>query len=72
VATGSAEIRATYDRLLAGRPTFAPGTPRPTLRAGELALTSSRLTDGTVTVEVARRQADGTWLWVIDQPVLGS
>jgi len=21
-----------------------------------------------VTVEVARRQADGTWLWVIDQP----
>jgi len=21
-----------------------------------------------VTVEVARRQADGAWLWVIDQP----
>jgi hypothetical protein len=27
---------------------------------------------GNATVEVARRQADGTWLWVIGQPnVLG-
>jgi hypothetical protein len=26
------------------------------------------LANGVVTVEVARRQADGTWLWVIDQP----
>jgi hypothetical protein len=42
--------------------------PRPTLRAGDLAVTSSVLRDGTVTVEVARRQRDGTWLWVIDQP----
>jgi hypothetical protein len=23
--------------------------------------------DGSVTAEVARRQADGTWLWVIDK-----
>ena len=25
------------------------------------------LPDGTVTAEIARRQSDGTWLWVIDQ-----
>jgi hypothetical protein len=27
-----------------------------------------RIPDGTITVEVPRQQADGTWLWVIDQP----
>ena len=26
-----------------------------------------RLPDGSVTAEGARRQADGTWLWVIDE-----
>jgi ketosteroid isomerase-like protein len=67
VATGSDEIRRAYQRLVAGRP-FEPGTQRPTLRSGDLALTSTRLASGLVTVEVARRQADGTWLWVIDQP----
>jgi hypothetical protein len=68
-ATGAAEIRAAYGRLLADRPVFAPGTPLPTLRTADLALTSTRLADGTVTVEVARRQPDGTWLWVLDRPV---
>jgi hypothetical protein len=33
---------------------------------GELALTSARLPDGSVTAEAARRQGDGTWPWVID------
>ena len=38
----------------------------------DLALTSTLLVGGGATVEVARRQPDGTWLWVIDQPnVLG-
>jgi ketosteroid isomerase-like protein len=68
VAAGSTQIRAAYQRLLAGRQVFTPGTARPTVRSGELALTSTRLSDGTVTVEVARRQPDGTWLWVLDQP----
>jgi ketosteroid isomerase-like protein len=72
VATGAAEIRGAYEQFLANRPEepFTPGTPRPTLRAGELALTSTVLADGTVTAEVARRQPDGTWLWAIDQPAV--
>lgn len=70
VATGSAEIRRAYEHLVADRPTFEPGQQQPTLRSGDLALTSVRLADGGVTVEVARLQADGTWLWVIDQPRL--
>jgi ketosteroid isomerase-like protein len=68
VATGRSEIRAAYERLLAEQPTFEPGVARPALRAAGLALTSTRLADGTVTVEVARQQEDGAWLWVIDQP----
>jgi ketosteroid isomerase-like protein len=72
VATGADEIRRGYQRLVAGQPRFEPGTQRPTLRSGDLALMSSRLTSGVVTAEVARRQADGTWLWVIDQPNVGS
>lgn len=72
VATGAAEIRKAYERIVEGRPTVVPGAAQPTLRAGDLALTSSRPPDGTVTVEVARRQPDGTWLWVLDQPnILG-
>lgn len=62
VATGAAEIRTAYQRLVASRPGFEPGTQRPTLRRGDLALTSSRLANGDVTIEVARRQPDGTWL----------
>lgn len=70
VAQGAAEIRRAYERIVADRPTFAPGRQLPTLRNGDLAMTSVRLPDGGVTVEVARRQPDGTWLWVIDQPSL--
>jgi ketosteroid isomerase-like protein len=67
-ATGREQIRTAYERMLADQPTFEPGEQRPTLRGGDLALTSVRLVGGGVTVEVARRQPDGTWLWVIDQP----
>jgi ketosteroid isomerase-like protein len=70
VATGSSEIRKAYEHLVANKPAFAPGHQLATLRNGGLALTSVRLVDGGVTVEVARRQPDGTWLWVIDQPSL--
>ncbi|WP_026413218.1 YybH family protein [Actinomadura oligospora] len=69
-ASGSEEIRKAYEHLVAGKPTFTPGTQLPTVRNGDLALTSTRLAGGDVTVEIARRQPDGTWLWVLDQPSL--
>jgi hypothetical protein len=43
------------------------GEQRPALISGNLALTSTRSLDGSVTAEVARRQEDGTWLWVLDK-----
>ena len=46
---------------------FEFGEQRPALICGDLALTSTRSRNGTVTSEVARRQKDGTWLWVIDR-----
>lgn len=71
VTTGSQAIRQVFEQMVAGKPTFK-GESQPTLRSGDLALTSMRLDNGGITVEVARRQPDGTWLWVIDQPnVLG-
>ncbi len=72
VAVGSEEIRKFYSALLASRPHFEPGTQRAALRAGDLALTSSQLTTGTVTAEIARRQVDGSWRWVVDQPAIAT
>jgi ketosteroid isomerase-like protein len=46
---------------------FKLGEQRPALICGDLALTSTRSIDGDITSEVARRQDDGTWLWVIDR-----
>src|SRR5262249_10722713 len=45
---------------------FEVGEQRPALICGDLALTSTRSRNGTVTSEDARRQKDGKWLWVID------
>jgi ketosteroid isomerase-like protein len=70
VHAGHDEIRAAYTALLAARPRFTRGEPRPTLRSGDLALTSTRLDGGGLTVEVARHQGDGTWRWVIDDPAV--
>lgn len=70
VATGHDEIREAYTGFLAGRPVLTSGGQRPAIRNGDLALTSTRLPGGGTTVEVARRQPDGSWLWAIDQPSL--
>ena len=37
------------------------------VNAGDLALTNTR-SGATATAEVARRQADGSWRWLIDRP----
>ena len=67
VAVGLDRIGEFLGRLLAKRPHFDHSDQAPALCAGDLALTSSRLSNGDITAEIARRQADGTWLWVIDQ-----
>ena len=64
---GREAIRAFFAEVVASGRKFQAGEQRPALVCGDLALTSTRLPDGSVTSEVARRQADGTWLWVIDR-----
>ena len=70
LATGHEEIRKVYAELLADRPAFSSAGQQPVIRQGDLALTSTRLPGGGATAEVARRQPDGSWRWVIDQPAL--
>jgi len=77
--SGTLALRQAYTQLFIGKPTFA-GENQAAIRNGNLALTSTKFTissvdpDGkpitlkTATTEVARRQPDGTWLWIIDQP----
>jgi ketosteroid isomerase-like protein len=67
---GHAEIRRHFAETIASGRKFARGEQRAALICGDLALTSTRLPDGGVTAEVARRQRDGTWLWAIDRYVI--
>src|SRR5258706_4101054 len=60
-------IRAFFAEAVASGRKFQIGEQRPALICGDLALTSTRLPDGSVTSELARRQADVTWLWGIDR-----
>jgi ketosteroid isomerase-like protein len=64
---GKEEIRAFFAELVAAGRKFESGRQSPAAISGDLALTSTRLPDGSVTAEVARRQADGSWLWAIDR-----
>jgi hypothetical protein len=64
---GREAIRKFYSELVAAGRKFELGEQRAAMVCGDLALTSTHLPDGTVTAEIARRQSDGTWLWVIDQ-----
>ena len=69
---GTAAIHAFFTKLqVTGfgpeKRKFQLGEQRPALICGDLAVTSCRSASGTITTEVARRQKDGTWLWVIDR-----
>jgi ketosteroid isomerase-like protein len=68
ITVGAEAIREVYERFLASRPVLASEGQSPPLVNGDVALTSTRLPGGGATVEIARRQRDGTWLWAIDQP----
>ena len=67
LTAGRDAIRELYAEIVATGRKFEYGDQRPAIISGDLALTSTRLPDGSVTSEVARRQSDGTWLWVIDK-----
>lgn len=67
LAAGHKAIRDLYLELVATGRKFEMGEQRPALVSGGLALTSTSLSDGSVTSEVARRQPDGSWLWVLDK-----
>jgi ketosteroid isomerase-like protein len=69
---GREAMRAYYAELVAAGRKFEFGEQRPAMINGDLALTSTRSSDGSVTAEVARRQGDGTWLWAIDQYSIAS
>lgn len=66
---GRAAIRELWAGVLAHRPHFEQEEPFPTLISGDLALTSTPPKDGTgARAQVVRRQSDGSWLRVLDQP----
>ncbi|MFI0773820.1 YybH family protein [Streptomyces sp. NPDC021212] len=70
VTVGREAIRAVCQALLdhTTEP-FRPEEPLPTVRYGDLALTSTPSGDNTGgRVQVVRREPDGTWLRVIDRP----
>jgi hypothetical protein len=70
VARGHDEIRRVYRSFLALKPVLVRGRQQPALVGNGVALTSTQLIDGTVTVEIAREQKDGAWLWSVDQASL--
>jgi ketosteroid isomerase-like protein len=70
MVVGHEAIRKVYATMLAAHAHFTAGEPAPTLRRGDLALTSTHLVNGKITAEVAQQQADGSWLWVLDQPLI--
>ena len=69
---GRDAIRALWEQVLASAPSFEHEEPLPTLVSGDIALTSTIARDGAgVRAQVVRRQADGTWLRLLDQPEIG-
>ena len=66
---GRAAIREVMVKLVATGATFKEEEALPTVYHGDLALTSTVPSDNTGgRVQLVRRQADGSWLRVIDRP----
>jgi len=71
LTAGREAIRAVFRQMLDQVSHFEPEPALPTVRNGDLALTSTPAADGTGgRVQVVRRQPDGSWLRVIDRPEL--
>jgi ketosteroid isomerase-like protein len=66
---GREAIAALWEQVLSHAPHFEQEPPLPTLISGDIALTSTPPTDGSgARAQVVRRQPDGTWLRLLDQP----
>jgi uncharacterized protein (TIGR02246 family) len=66
---GRDAIRGLWAKVLTNSPHFEQEPPLPTLISGDIALTSTAPKDGAgARAQVARRQPDGTWLRLLDQP----
>jgi hypothetical protein len=69
VTEGRDAIRALWENVVAKGPHFELESPLPTLMSGDIALTSTAPKDGAgARAQVVRRQPDGTWLRLLDQP----
>jgi ketosteroid isomerase-like protein len=69
VTVGRVAIRALWENVLSHAPHFEQEPPLPTLISDDIALTSTPPKDGAgARAQVCRRQADGTWLRLLDQP----
>jgi ketosteroid isomerase-like protein len=68
---GRAAIQKAYEMLIQKGVPFGKEEPLPTVQSGDIALTSTHPADEAgARVQVARRQADGSWLRVLDRPEL--
>ena len=66
---GRAAIRELWEKVLSNGPHFEFEEPLPTLLSGDLALTATAPRDGAgARAQVVRRQRDGSWLRLLDQP----
>ena len=66
---GRAAIQELWAKILPKMPQFAPEEPLPTLVSGDIALTATAPKDNAgARAQVVRRQSDGSWLRLLDQP----
>ncbi len=66
---GREAIRQFWEKILPNTGRFEPEEPLPTLISGDIALTSTPPKDAAgARAQVVRRQPDGTWLRLLDQP----
>ena len=69
VTVGRDAIRVLWEKVLTNAPHFEQESPLPTLISGDIALTSTPPKDNAgARAQVTRRQSDGTWLRLLDQP----
>ncbi len=71
MAAGAAAIHTFCTDLLARKSHFDPMDVAPALQGGDLALTIATGARGNRSLEVSRRQPDGSWRFVLDQLKLG-